>query len=61
ASRITGDVASIISQLPPVVEALSGVDFEELLEKLPEIGQKIAGKPAATPTEPPASGGESSA
>jgi flotillin len=54
ASRITGEVASIISQLPPVVEALSGVDFQELLSKLPEIGKQVAKQPVkgSGPAEP---------
>lgn len=37
ASRITKDVTDIIAQLPPVLEALSGVDLNELLRKLPGI------------------------
>jgi flotillin len=49
ASRITGDVANVISQLPPVVEALSGIDFSEMLQRLPDIAK--AGAPA---TQPPA-------
>ncbi len=54
ASRLTGEVANIITQLPPVVEALSGVDFQELLTKLPEIGEKIAKQKAeAGEAEPP--------
>jgi len=50
ASRITSDVASIIGQLPPVLEALSGIDFEGLLARLPKIGEN----PPAKPTEAPA-------
>jgi flotillin len=46
ASRLTGDVAKIISQLPPVIESLTGVKFEKLLEQIPTLkdegnGQKI--------------------
>jgi len=42
ASRITRDVSEIISQLPPVLEALSGVDLNEMLDKLPGIGTQTA-------------------
>jgi flotillin len=47
ASRITSDVANVISQLPPVVEALSGIDFTEMLQRLPDIAR--SGAPAAAP------------
>ncbi len=37
ASRITGDVTQIISQLPPVLESLTGIRFEKLLEQVPAL------------------------
>lgn len=37
ASKITGDVAKVISQLPPVIEALAGVDVHALVQSLPGI------------------------
>src|SRR5436309_930683 len=37
ASKITGDVTQIISQLPPVLESLTGVKFERLLEQVPAL------------------------
>lgn len=37
ASKLTGDVASIISQLPPVLESLTGIKFECLLEQVPAL------------------------
>jgi flotillin len=37
ASKITGDVTQIISQLPPVLESLTGVKFEKLLEQVPAL------------------------
>src|SRR5213593_4186996 len=43
ASKITGDVTQIISQLPPVLEALTGVRFEKLLEQVPAL-RKAMGK-----------------
>lgn len=35
ASKVTQDITNIISQLPPVIEALSGVKLEDLLKKIP--------------------------
>lgn len=43
ASKVTGDVAQIISQLPPVLESLTGVKFERLLEQVPAL-RKAMGK-----------------
>jgi len=37
ASKITGDVTKIIAQLPPVLESLTGVKFERLLEQVPAL------------------------
>ena len=37
ASKLTGDVTAILSQLPPVLEALTGVKFEKLLEQVPAL------------------------
>jgi len=37
ASKITKDVTNIIAQLPPVVEALSGIKLEELVSKVSKI------------------------
>ncbi|MDB6108386.1 MAG: band 7 protein [Pedosphaera sp.] len=37
ASKLTGDVTQIISQLPPVIESLTGIKFEKLLEQVPAI------------------------
>ncbi len=55
ASKITGEVARIMAQLPPVIESLSGVDIKKFLEKLPEIGAKyIKGKGVSIGKEPAA-------
>ncbi len=43
ASKLTGDVTQIISQLPPVLESLTGVKFERLLEQVPAL-RKAMGK-----------------
>jgi len=37
ASKITGDVTQIMSQLPPVLESLTGVSFAKLLEQVPAL------------------------
>jgi flotillin len=41
ASKLTGDVTTIISQLPPVLEALTGVKFEKLLEQVPALRKSM--------------------
>jgi flotillin len=43
ASKLTGDITQIISQLPPVLESLTGVKFERLLEQVPAL-RKAMGK-----------------
>jgi len=43
ASKVTRDVTQIIAQLPPVIESLTGLKFEEILKKIPDIGK---GKPS---------------
>ncbi|HVU25577.1 MAG TPA: SPFH domain-containing protein [Opitutus sp.] len=48
ASKLTGDVTTILSQLPPVLEALTGVKFERLVEQVPAL------KNAMTRDQPPA-------
>jgi flotillin len=37
ASKLTSDVTTILSQLPPVVEALTGVKLEKFLEQIPVL------------------------
>ncbi len=46
ASKITGDVAKILAQLPPVIQNLSGIDLADLVAKLPKLGEKSAAKPS---------------
>jgi len=43
ASKLTGDVTQIVSQLPPVVESLTGIKFDKLLEQVPAL-KKAMGK-----------------
>ena len=37
ASKLTGDVTQIVAQLPPVIESLTGIRFEKLLEQVPAL------------------------
>jgi len=50
ASKLTGDVTQIMSQLPPVIESLTGIKFEKLIEQVPALRKAMGGnesKPAA--------------
>ena len=49
ASKLTSDITTIISQLPPVLESLTGVKFEKLLEQVPAL-KKAMSKDDNTPT-----------
>jgi flotillin len=42
ASKVTADVTQIISQLPPVIESLTGIKFEKLLEQVPALKNAMA-------------------
>jgi len=48
ASKLTGDITQIISQLPPVLESLTGISFERLVEQVPAL-RKITDKDQAKP------------
>ncbi|MEQ1850007.1 MAG: SPFH domain-containing protein [Chthoniobacteraceae bacterium] len=37
ASKLTGDITQIVAQLPPVLEALTGVKFDKLVEQVPAL------------------------
>lgn len=43
ASKITGDIAQILAQLPPVVESLTGIKLEKLIEQVPAIKKSMEG------------------
>jgi len=47
ASKLTGDVTAIMAQLPPILESLTGVKFEKLLEQVPSL-RKAMGKEEAS-------------
>jgi flotillin len=42
ASKMTADVTQIISQMPPVIESLTGIKFEKLLEQVPALKNAMA-------------------
>ena len=44
ASKLTQDITKIIAQLPPVVESLTGVKMEEMIERIPGLGGRKSGK-----------------
>jgi len=50
ASKLTGDVTQIIAQLPPVIESLTGIKFEKLLEQVPAL-KKAMGKEDSGPAK----------
>jgi len=50
-SRITGQVAEILAQLPTVIESLSGVDIKKLLENLPAVKGKGEAPSSPRPTK----------
>jgi flotillin len=57
ASKLTGDITQIVAQLPPMLESLTGVKFEKLLEQVPALRKAMAKedeiKVPAVPTVPP--------
>jgi flotillin len=56
ASRITRDVTSIIAQLPPVIESLTGMRLEDLLQRIPGFTHATEVKPAEPPARAKPSG-----
>jgi flotillin len=55
-SRLTGEVAKMIAQVPPVLESLTGLSLEQLFGKVRSAATGEAAKAAAGPaaSEPPA-------
>ena len=49
ASRVTGDVAAVLSQLPAVIESLTGVNIENLLAHLPALRTPASSAATAPP------------
>lgn len=52
ASRLTGDVTKVVSQLPDLVESLTGIDILATLKNLPRVVATSNGAEGATPTDP---------
>jgi flotillin len=52
ASKLTGDITQIIAQLPPVVEAMTGLKLEDMIKRIPGVLETPAAPPA--PPTPPA-------
>jgi len=40
ASKVTKDVIDVIAQLPPAIEALTGLKLQELISRIPEMAKK---------------------
>jgi flotillin len=55
ASKITQDIGQVLAELPPVVKALSGVDLQDLINKLPELAEKKIKEKQAAPSKDGAS------
>lgn len=53
ASKITQDIGQVLAELPPVVKALSGIDLQDLIDKLPDLAAraKEKSKPAPGPKD----------
>jgi flotillin len=49
ASKVTGDVTQIMSQLPPVIESLTGIKFEKLIEQVPALRRAMGGSAGEEP------------
>jgi flotillin len=43
ASKLTGDVTQIMSQIPPVIESLTGISFAKLIEQVPALKKAMGG------------------
>jgi len=54
ASKVTGDVTQIMSQLPPVIESLTGIKFEKLIEQVPALRKAMGGSDTKDAKTPPA-------
>ena len=54
ASKLTGDITQIIAQLPPVIESLTGIKFEKLLQQVPALRNAMGGSEKPAPPQPAA-------
>ncbi|MDR7416452.1 MAG: SPFH domain-containing protein [Armatimonadota bacterium] len=51
-SRVPADVARVVAQLPTLVESLTGVKLEQLLERIPNLRDRPDRSPESAPTAP---------
>jgi flotillin len=49
ASKLTGEVSQILSQLPPVIEGLTGIKLEDLLKRVPSLKPVLPAEKAIEP------------
>lgn len=52
ASKLTGDVTKVVSQLPDLVESLTGIDILATLKNLPRVVSTANGADGVAPAEP---------
>jgi flotillin len=52
ASRIPADVARVVAQLPTVVESLTGLKWERLLERIPDLASRAERTPDSASVTP---------
>jgi flotillin len=45
ASKLTGDVTTIMSQLPPIIESLAGIKLSKLIEQVPALKKIVSEEP----------------
>ena len=58
ASKVTQDVVNVVAQLPPMIQALTGLNMDEILKKLPDYAKEHASvKPAEGKKPAPKSNG----
>jgi flotillin len=50
ASKVTQDIASIMAQLPPVVESISGVSLSALMSRIPGLADVVPASKTVVPT-----------
>src|SRR5881275_3331220 len=41
ASKLTGDITQIVAQLPPMIESLTGIKFDKLIQQVPSLRQAV--------------------
>ena len=51
ASRLTKDIVDIISQLPPVLEGVSGVSLKDIISRVPSLAARLKGATRTPPAD----------